>query len=351
MTWRSVPIVGVTAVLVALLVAAAGLAVFLVAERRGRSGRTAGLVVTVVGVLAALGVAVNSALGAYPTVGALLPPPDPPLVSALPATGAHELDQGAEARIPVPDNASHFGRYDAEVWLPPQYFSEPARRFPLLVLAHGNPGRSPDWLRYGSAAETGLESARAGHPVILVMPTVLQQPDGDSLCVDTASQGNAATYVVDDVVVAADTQLRTLPGAAHHAIGGFSMGGFCALNLGLKHPDVFSVVLAFSALTECEPDAIAGGNQALFGGPDWQARTLENSPADYYQDLDPGRGPALWLDAGADEELAAPLGTFAGRLRERGFTAEYHERPGGHDFETWTGALNASLPWAAARLG
>jgi S-formylglutathione hydrolase FrmB len=29
---------------------------------------------------------------------------------------------------------------------------------------------------------------------------------------------------------------------------------------------------------------------------------------------------------------------------------EYHARPGGHDFDTWTPALQEALPWAAARL-
>ena len=110
---------------------------------------------------------------------------------------------------------------------------------------------------------------------------MLQTPTGDSLCVDTASQGHAETYVVEDVVAAVDGQLRTRArrGASH--LGGFSMGGFCALNLGLKHPDVFSVALAFSALTVCEPDAIDGGNEELFGSPDWQERVQQNSPADY----------------------------------------------------------------------
>ncbi|MEO7236800.1 MAG: alpha/beta hydrolase-fold protein, partial [Lapillicoccus sp.] len=286
---------------------------------------------------------------AYPTLADLLG------ISRYPSPNSVEVEDaklnGAIADIPVPDTASGFGQFDAEVWLPPQYFTEPLTRFPVAILTHGNPGHSTDWLEGGDVAEVGLEVARAGQPVILVMPTVLRTPYGDSLCVDTASQGNAETYVVQDVVAAVDGQLRTVPDAAHRTLGGFSMGGFCALNLSLKHPDVFSVALAFSPLTVCEPDAIDGGNEELFGTPDWQQRVKENSPADYYRTLDPARGPAVWLDAGDDESLTAPMEAFGTELAETGFTVQVHTRPGGHDFGTWTPALEAALPWAAQRMG
>jgi S-formylglutathione hydrolase FrmB len=346
-----IPLLGVRVVGALMLVGLAGAALALVARRRPGWRRT-GVVVAAVGLLAATGAAVNTRLYAYPTLGSLSGTPEFPMVDRLHPSSNLELEEGAAARISVPDRASHFGVFDAQVYLPPQYFTEPERRFPVVVLAHGNPGGSTEWLDAGSAAQTGLAVARGGHPVILVMPTVLQEPDGDSLCVDTAREGNAETYVVKDVVAAADGQLRTMPGATHRAIGGFSMGGFCALNLGLKHPDVFSVILAFSALTVCEPDAIDGGNEALFDTPDWEQQVDANSPADYWRSLDPATTPPMWLDVGEDEEsVLPPLEEFAEDLSGAGFRVEYHARPGGHDFGTWTAALQESLPWAAAKLG
>jgi S-formylglutathione hydrolase FrmB len=316
--------------------------------RRGRSGRLLPAAVAVV-MAFILAVGLNTELLAYPTLADLLG------VSRYPSPGSVVVEDarenGAVADLPVPDTASRFGDFDAEVWLPPQYFTQPTTRFPVVILTHGNPGHSTDWLEGGDAGEVGLVVARGGQPVILVMPTVLQQPYGDSLCVNTTSQGNAETYVVQDVVAAVDTQLRTIPDAAHRTLGGFSMGGFCALNLGLKHPDVFSVALAFSPLTVCEPDEIDGGNEELFGTPDWEQRVADNSPADYYSSLDPARGPAVWLDAGDAESLAEPLETFGTELAAHGFTVQVHIRPGDHDFLTWTPALRQSLPWAAQRMG
>jgi S-formylglutathione hydrolase FrmB len=346
-----IPLSGTRVVISMAALALLGAAVS-VGAQHSAGWRRAGVVAAVVGVAGAAAAVVNTTLDAYPTFGVLIGRPQYPMVDRLHPTSNVELERGAAARISVPDTASHFGAFDAQVYLPPQYFTERDRRFPVVVLTHGNPGRSTDWLGSGSAAETGLAVARAGHPVILVMPTVLQEPDGDSLCVDTQSQGNAETYVVKDVVAAADTQLRTIADARHRAIGGNSMGGFCALNLGLKHPDVFSAILAFSALTVCEPDVIDGGNEALFGTPDWEQRVAANSPADYWPELDPKAAPPMWLDVGEDEvTVLPPLEEFADTLSGAGFTVEYHARPGGHDFDTWTPALQEALPWAAARLG
>ena len=162
--------------------------------------------------------------------------------------------------ITVPDTASHFGSYDAQVWLPPQYFSDSAPALPGGLLLHGNPGannRLAD-LR-PSGASTGLSVAQAGKPVILVMPERLRDGfTGDSLCVDTQSQGNAETYLTKDVIAAIDSQFRTITNAKGRAIGGMSMGGYCALNLGLKHPDIYSVVLDFSGETVSRAGPPAG---------------------------------------------------------------------------------------------
>ncbi|MEP6649332.1 MAG: alpha/beta hydrolase-fold protein [Lapillicoccus sp.] len=183
------------------------------------------------------------------------------------------------------------------------------------------------------------------------MPTVLQNGvTGDSLCLDTASQGNAETYVVKDVVAAVDAQLRSEVDPRNRGIGGLSMGAYCALNLGLKFPDVFSVVLDFSGDTSPVTDMLSGGLPELFGA-NWQQQVAANSPDKYYTRLDPRKGPVLWMDCGTNDPNLPYMQTFAGQLKAKGFTVEFHTRPGSHDFATWTAALKDALPWAAQRLG
>src|SRR5664280_2537066 len=65
-----------------------------------------------------------------------------------------------------------------------------------------------------------------------------------------------------DGVAAVDAQLRTVADRSHRAVGGMSAGGYCALNLGLRHRDTFAAIVDMSGLTV---PTHAGGLTALFG--------------------------------------------------------------------------------------
>ena len=295
---------------------------------------------------------VNTQFAYFDNAADLLGVPTYPTVDGN-ATGPDIQQQpnGAVTKINVPDTQSKFGSYEANVWLPPQYFSNPRQHFPVVFLLHGNPGQTTDWLTAGSAATTALTVANSGHPVIVVMPENLQNNiTGDSLCVDTQAQGNAETYLTKDVIAAVDTQLRTVTNAKGRAIGGMSMGGYCGLNLGLKHPDLYSVVLDFSGETVPTVDTLSGGLEALFG-PNYQQQADANNPTKYVSQLDASKGPAIWMDVGtADPVILAQMKTLEPQLKSKGFTVELHTRPGAHDWTTWTAALKDALPWAAQKL-
>ena len=62
-------------------------------------------------------------------------------------------------RLAIPDRGSGFGPSTALVYLPPQYFAEPALRFPVVYLLHGSPGTPADWIRGGGADATGAALA------------------------------------------------------------------------------------------------------------------------------------------------------------------------------------------------
>ena len=277
----------------------------------------------------------------YPTVDGNVSGPD-----------VKQQPNGAVTHITVPDTASKFGTFDAQVWLPPQYFSNPRQHFSVVYLLHGNPGQPTDWLTSAGGAATFLRVAQSGKPVIVVMPEDIQNNiSGDSLCVDSASQGNAETYITKDVIAAIDTHFRTTTNAKGRGIGGLSMGGFCALNLGLKHPDLYSAVIDLSGETASEPDTLPGGNQALYGGSDWQAKADANSPSKYVNTLDGSKGPAIYLGSGSgDPTIIAEMQAILPKLQARGFTVEFRQLPGAHEYTYWTAALKDSLPWAAQKL-
>src|SRR5439155_5712303 len=55
-------------------------------------------------------------------------------------------------------------------------------------------------------------------------------------------------YIATDVVRYVDSTYRTLADRRHRGIGGLSMGGFGAMILSLRHPDVFAAAASHSGV-------------------------------------------------------------------------------------------------------
>ena len=348
----SVPLVGWGPIIAIGAIAVAFLILAIVLWRHHKVWRWVFVVLFVVAGLATAADWVNTKFAYYDNLADLFGVPTYPTVDGN-ASGPALQPQpnGAVTTISIPDTNSHFGQFEANVWLPPQYFTDPRAHFPVILLLHGNPGGNSDWLNGSAAAETGLASAQAGKPVILVFPTVLQSGvTGDSLCLDTASQGNAETYLLKDVVPTIDNSFRTKVDAKQRGIGGLSMGGYCALNLGLKHPDVFQVSLDFSGETYPVADTLPGGLQQLFGA-NYQQQADANDPSKYWSTLDGSKGPALFMYCGTgDTAILSAMQKLAPELKSKGFTVELQSGPGAHDFTTFGNGFKAALPWAAARF-
>jgi S-formylglutathione hydrolase FrmB len=348
----SIPLVGWGPIIAIAALAVIFLIIAILMWRNHKVWRWVFVFLFVVVGLGAVADYVNTRFAYYDNVADLLGVPTYPTVDGN-ASGQQVQQQpnGAVTTISIPDTNSHFGQFDANVWLPPQYFSDPRAHFPVVLLLHGNPGSNNDWLNGSFAAQTGLAAAQSGKPVILVFPVTLQNSiTGDSLCLDTASQGNAETYLLKDVVPTIDTKFRTEADAKHRGIGGLSMGGYCALNLGLKHPEVFQVAMDFSGETFPVADTLPGGLQELFG-PNYQQQADANNPSKYWSQLDGSKGPAVFLYCGTgDTAILSAMQTLAPQLKSKGFTVELQSGPGAHDFTTFGDGFKAALPWAAARF-
>ncbi len=256
--------------------------------------------------------------------------------------------RGAVVSVRLPGDRSGFGAPTALVYFPPQYFSEPSRRFPVVYLLHGSPGAPVDWFRAARASDAGYAVARAGHPVILVAPRASHNWTDDSECVDRP-QEHVATYVVQDVVRDVDARFRTIPTRSARAVAGNSAGGYCALNLGLRNRGLFSAVIDLSGF---DRPTYAGGLKRLFGNvPDLARVAAANTPSEYVPTLSPSPQVRLWLDCGrSDTNARRDTVEMAHELVDRGFDVVLRLRPGGHDYGVWRPALAQGLSWAAAGL-
>ncbi|MDA8016124.1 MAG: alpha/beta hydrolase-fold protein [Thermoanaerobaculia bacterium] len=122
----------------------------------------------------------------------------------------------------------------------PVGYEDSDRRYPVLYLLHGIRSHHGSWR---SVLETLGSTSWAGD-LIVVMPDA-----GNSWYVNWNSAGEYGAwedYVVDDLIGHVDSTFRTVPERAGRALGGFSMGGFGALSIGLRNPERFLTVASIS---------------------------------------------------------------------------------------------------------
>ncbi len=228
------------------------------------------------------------------------------------------------------------------VYLPPGYDSpaEANRRYPVVYLIHGYPGSSADWLRAGQANQA-MDLLLADHlvgPMILVMPDANGGWLHDSECLNAVHGAQIETYLTSTVVAAIDQRFRTLADRTGRAIGGMSSGGYCALNLGLRHTDTYSVILASEPYGDPGRNVIGselGGSRTLF---------LANSPSHYVSTMAFAHPVAVFLDAGSGDAATAPAAiSLARELTARGQYVALRLAPGLH--HTWQEA-RVELPYS-----
>jgi S-formylglutathione hydrolase FrmB len=82
--------------------------------------------------------------------------------------------------------------------------------------------------------------------MIIVMPSSYTK-HGGSMYSNSVTTGNWEGYIADDLPNYVDTHYRTIPDRASRGIAGHSMGGFGAIRIAMKRPDVFSSMYNLSA--------------------------------------------------------------------------------------------------------
>lgn len=315
-------------------------------------GRGAGALV-----LALAGAAYLNAYFSYlPQVGDVAGPRPWPVASiqALSPVVARAVDfsataarhpRGAVVTVKLGGASGRAPTRDSLIYLPPQYFSEPDRHFPVLYLLHGSPGVPLDWFRGGEAAVAGRAAAAEGRPVILVAPRMSSSWLADSECIDGPAL-RAESYLVDDVVPQVDRLLRTVASADQRGVLGNSAGGYCALTVGLRHPDVFSRVAALSPLTT--PTYSYGSLADLFGNPaDLAEVVAEHTPGWLLEHRPRARAVQLWLDVGEADRVRPQVLALARLDARLGGHPRVATREGGHTFQVWRPALAAAIRWFA----
>jgi S-formylglutathione hydrolase FrmB len=259
-------------------------------------------------------------------------------------------DAGVVTEVTIPATRSGFAARPAWLYLPPAYLSRPRAQLPVLVLLSGQPGSPDDWLDGGQLAQRmdAFAAAHDGLAPVVVLPDHLGAPLNNPLCMDSRL-GNVATYLSVDVPAWIRDTLQVDPRPTGWAIGGFSNGGTCSLQMAVTAPQVYPTFVDVSGEAEPTLGDRATSVQAAFGGD--EAAFAAVNPLDV---LAQRQFPdtAGYLVAGQQDTVYLPQAqrVFAA-CQAAGMDVQLHVLPGGHTFEVWGPGLEQALPWLATRLG
>lgn len=271
------------------------------------------------------------------------------------------------------------------IYLPAGYETS-GKRYPVFYYLHGLGGSEDNWVE-GGELDTTADAMK--------LEAIVVMPDGDdafyvngvapvdfdacmaegkglfmpghepkrSACVHKRDYD---TYITQDLIGHVDATYRTIATREGRAIAGLSMGGFGALQLSVRHPELFAAAASHSGLLallyggpvpyekgkvkELEDLRTWGGpfvemRRWMFGlfGEDI-AQWRKHDPATLLAKLEPGT-LALYIDCGTEDEFlfhnqAAYVHDL---LLDRKIEHEYYSGPGRHNFGFWKKRVGESL--------
>lgn len=328
-------------------------------------GRVATTVLAVVTVVGAFGLGVNAAGSFFPTLGSLLGTSPNPEEGTVADAGPDGRDLGRTLATATERAASGHGSLlhltvtgrrtgmtrDVDVYLPAGYTAPDwaGFRFPVLEWIPHFPGEPRQVATLYGLPEL-LDRQIASHrlpPVVVIIPDPNGEPRlaHDSECVDAVGGPANDTFLSADIRKWALDTLRVRTDRAGWTVAGWSSGGYCALNLIVRHPQWFSAAASMSGY-DVTPHDIETGD--LFHG-----RTDIEHANDVAANLREHPAPVRLLataDGAAGDERAAldRLHAAAGAPTE---LTTWLLNPAGHNLGAVREELPAVLDWLDAQLG
>jgi S-formylglutathione hydrolase FrmB len=238
----------------------------------------------------------------------------------------------------------------------PTDYDQPAakdKHYPVLYLLHGLTGHYDNWI-----TRTKLSEYAAQYSLIIVTP---EGNDGWYTDSATVPTDKYETYIFEELIPDVQRRYRTVETREGRAIAGLSMGGYGALKLGVKHPEMFAFVgslsgaLGAATVTESDLHGLQSiwRTLALVFGPTDNPMRKANDVPQLYRNL-PASSiaglPYVYFDCGTEDPLLTMNRSFADLLVSRKIPHEYRQLPGSHSWPYWDAQVQEVLRIAARKL-
>lgn len=298
--------------------------------------------------------AVNQFVGYYPTVGAafgeLAGQPVPGQVGATQLSTVNpKTRSGRVVPVYVPDTYSHFTHREEFVYLPPAWFRPgPKDHFPVIEMIGAEFSTPQNWIRAGNAIGTADEFARRhdGRAPILVFADASGGFTVDTECVD-GPHGNSETHLLRDIPAYVSAHFGVKP--TGWGVAGWSMGGTCAVDLAVEHPEVFSHFLDISGDAGPNIGDEAHTVATLYGGDRraWAAHdpmTVLGHHHHYHGVF------GLFADGTREHRTTRAAFQLSAACQLDGIVTQVVVRPGGHNWQFGAQEFAAELPQLVASM-
>jgi putative tributyrin esterase len=220
---------------------------------------------------------------------------------------------------------------------------EAERPWSVYYLLHGLSDDHTTWSR-----RSCVERYTLGYPLMVVMP------NGGRGWYTNAVEGEAfEDDLITQVIGMVDKNFPVKAERKGRAIGGNSMGGFGAIKLGLKHPELFASVDSQSGVLAFLRDPL----EAKVLSPE-APRIFGESPTDGPEDpyaiaakANRKKLPAIRIECGEEDPFLEQNRDFHKHLEELSIAHEYHEAPGTHDWGHWDRHVREAIDFHRRHLG
>lgn len=238
--------------------------------------------------------------------------------------------------------------------LPPSFDADKSRQFSVLYFLHGLGDSEQSFIHTGAWNLTEELREKGA-----IKEFLIATPDGDASFYIDSKDGKMRyeDFLMQEFFPFIEKRYRVAPGRGHRAIAGISMGGYGALHLAFRHPQLFSSVGAHSAaLIEKLPVFLGPTPNSprsrilgeVFGSPPDAAFWDRNSPLTLARSADL-TGLKIYFDCGDQDDYGFDAGAAVldKILSSRHIPHEYHLYSGRHDAAYFGEHLPASLEFAS----
>ena len=243
--------------------------------------------------------------------------------------------------------------YKYTVYLPDSYQKDD-KKYPILYLLHGAGGDENEWLAKGGLRETmdAMIARKLIKPMVVVMPghTAAWWVDG--------AKEKGETALIKEVMPHAEAKYRIDAVRSNRLIAGLSAGGFGALNLIMKYPQMFaaSAILSPAVYDPVPPNNSSGVRQppfqkdGKFDAELWKSLNYVSHIEAYKKS---GVIVPLYINSGDHDtfSIAFHAATLFERLRfHQPDAIEFRIVNGDHEWMVWRDTLADALQFMTVRI-